>query len=269
MRLASVLTLAALAAVLMTAGCGARLSGDLQSRLLETEQGVTKPWNPSIYVQPAELPDRPLTAVMLPFRMQQAMEYGPFYAKELSRYVFEVWAQRKMFPIFEFLESSPFKSQEQAVALARAKGADLAVTGSVQQLLAGGELGATAVSFRMMIYDARSGQLLWSMAHAGSMEPGETREWVFLRTRSTVPHDPLFAIATELAYELSYPVKAWLTQGAQAHARAGKAETTLGDGAGVSGDCFDCPDPAPPPGAASQDFPGAHTGRVPIHEGTL
>lgn len=257
-------TLLAILAALFVSGCGVSTDYELASTpILTTEEWVQRPYEPAIYVQPAELPTRPLTAVFIPFRMQQAMNNGPYYAREVSRYVFEIWARERIFPVFEFLENQRFTGQANAVALARSKGADLAVTGSVQQLMAGGSAGKSELAMRLEIYDAYNGQLLWSISDAGSMQPEATKDFVLFLKRSSMPNDSLYAISASLAYSMSHPVKKWIQKGMEKQlAMERKEGTTLGDA------------PAQKPDQQGQepqgqDYQSGDTGRIPVSDSLL
>ncbi|WP_144233431.1 hypothetical protein [Oceanidesulfovibrio marinus] len=256
------ITLLALLAALLVSGCGVSADYDIASTpILTTEEWVQRPYEPAIYVQPAELPTRPLTAVFIPFRMQQAMNNGPYYAREVSRYVFEIWARERIFPVFEFLENQRFTGQANAIALARAKGADLAVTGSVQQLMAGGSAGRSELSMRLEIYDAYNGQLLWSISDAGSMQPEATKDFVLFLKRSSMPNDPLYAVSASLAYSMSHPVKKWIQKGLEKQlAMERKEGSTLDDAPSQSENGQE------PQG---QDFQSGDTGRIPVTESLL
>lgn len=253
-------TIFALLAALCIAGCGVSADYDLGSTpVLTTEEWVQRPYEPSIYVQPNELPSRPLTAVFIPFRMQQAMSDGPHYAREVSRYVFEIWARERVFPVFEFLENERFTGQARAVALARAKGADLAVTGSVQQLMAGGASGRSDLSLKLEIYDAYNGQLLWSIAHSGSMRPEYTKDYILFYKRTSMPADPLYAISASLGLSMSKPVKEWIQKGVEQQLAQERREgSALGD-----------PAPQGPHDIQSRDIPGGNTGRIPVNDSLL
>lgn len=262
-------TIFAFIAALLVTGCGVSADYDLGSTpVLSTEEWVQRPYEPSIYVKPAELPSRPLTAVFIPFRMQQSMEDGPYYAREVSRYVFEIWARERVFPVFEFLENERFTGQARAVALARSKGADLAVTGSVQQLMASGASGRSDLSLKLEIYDAYNGQLLWSMAHSGSMAAEFTKDYILFYKRSTMPADPLYAISASLGLSLSRPVKTWIEEGVrQQLAKEQREGSALGDPVPQSVQSGEGQEALPD--AQGQTIRSGDTGRLPVSDSLL
>ncbi|AGW14599.1 hypothetical protein [Megalodesulfovibrio gigas] len=202
------------AAALLTAGCSGS-SFDLASTpVLQIEPPVTVAYSPQVYVHPAQHAERPYTAVFLPFRMQQAMDHSSHYGREVARLFYQTWLSQKLFPVMEFEESISGQhanfGQSQAVAIARSKGADLAITGRVTRLLAGGSVGKSEVAIRLEIYDARSGQLVWSMAHSGSMESIQTHDYLVFFLRNNLPADPVYAITASIARNMAIPMQRWL-----------------------------------------------------------
>jgi len=221
----TMISLTFVAAALFAAGCSGS-SFDLASTpVLQIEPPVTVAYSPQVYVHPAQYAERPYTAVFLPFRVQQAMENSGHYGREIARLFYQTWLSQKLFPVMEFEEGISAQQagfgQAQAVAIARAKGADLAITGRVTRFLAGGSVGKSEVAIRLEIYDARSGQLVWSMAHSGSMASSETQDYLVFFLRNNLPADPTYAITASIARNMAMPVQRWLKPTSQqlAHQR--------------------------------------------------
>lgn len=181
-------------------GCGADLDLGSVPRLYY-EDFVYRPYRAQFYVTPSEHPSERLTAVILPFRVQQAMDGARHYGREITRVFYQTWLKHKVFPIFEYMEQTPFTGVDAALNAARSKGADLAVVGYVTQILAGGSVGASQLAIRVEIYEAASGAMLWSMAHFGQMKPEVTRDFLLFSAQARMPQDPMYAISTVIAYD--------------------------------------------------------------------
>lgn len=252
---------------LTLSGCAGSTADLASTPVLQTEPLVTVPYAPQIYVHPAGYAERPLTAVFLPFRMEQAMENSSHYGREIARFFHQTWLSEKLFPVMEFVEGAKVQGQQgsfgqaQAVAIARAKGADLAITGRVTRFLAGGGAGKSDMAIRLEIYDAASSQLVWSMAFSGAMENEFTQDYLLFLKRSNLPADPAYAITASIARNLARPMRSWLhptpAQLAKAQKRQREAagnqtvDSLLAPGAPA--DCLDC-----------QDYQHGSTGRVPV-----
>ncbi len=93
---------------------------------------------PLVYVQPAEHADGQLTAVFVPFRVTQPITDPEMIGYTQARVVWQTWLAKRIFSVMEFdAASGPFR-RDRAVALARARGADLAIGGFVTYYNAGG-----------------------------------------------------------------------------------------------------------------------------------
>ncbi len=198
---------------LSTAGCygPVEVDADIGSTAnVSVEEFVERPWQPQVFLHPQEKsPPRPLNALFFPFRLRQSMGNAGFYGREIARMFWQTWLREKVFPAVEFMENSAWKGGAAAVAEARARGADLAVGGEITQFMSGGTVGDSNLAIRLEIYDAVSGALIWSVAHAGQMRNRTTQDYILFTKTSKLPADPLYAITSALAWDLSKPVKEW------------------------------------------------------------
>jgi hypothetical protein len=178
-------------------------------RRVYVDQPVEQMAAPDIYIRPVNRPLMSQTILFIPFRISQAMEKTDLLEMELSRVFWRTWLAAGVSPVLAFDENGAWNGRQDAVERARAAGADLVAGGEITYLMFGGTEGRTAVSLRLSVIDAASGELLWSMAHAGQMQPGPTRDFVFFTQRSRMPADPTYAVMTTLAHETALPVRDW------------------------------------------------------------
>jgi len=197
--------------LLLLACAPVKIDLDVPDRaVFRVEEIVQRSWKPQIYVQPEDSPQRPLTAIIFPFKVRQAMKGSVHYGREISRVFWEVWLKQRVFSVFEFGENSPWQSGDSGVSAARAKGADLAIGGEITHMLAGGDMGNSQLSVRIEIYDTASGSLIWSISHAGILFHQGTKDWILFTVKSRMPNDPLYAISFALALDISKALNTWM-----------------------------------------------------------
>jgi hypothetical protein len=165
--------------------------------------------NPDVYVEPLSAPTTPMTAMIVPFQLTQNINYMKLLGDQVTKYVWQTWTRDRVFPKFLFEQAQVPMSTPQAVALARKRGVDLLVTGNVSYLLAGGTRGDTSISLSIDIFDVATGERLWSMAHGGRIETGQTRDYIFFAKQNRMPEDPVYAVATVLAADMGGMVTNW------------------------------------------------------------
>ena len=167
--------------------------------------------NPSVFVQPQNAPTRPFKAVILPFVVQQDVYNARHLSKQLTEVFANTWMQDQVFPAVYYEPSQEGLSNEQAILVARDRGADCVVVGRIAYLLDGGTRSDSGVSISFEILDVNSGQRIWSMAQSGRMDPDRSSDFVFFKRESRMPQDPMWAIMTALGHDTGGPIKKWNT----------------------------------------------------------
>ena len=169
--------------------------------------------SPEVHIYPAEIPPQAPTALMVPFKMMQAMppHEGEYLAQEVSRIFWQTWIKEEMLPVIEYDTSKQLYSLNRALAMARAKGADLLITGQVTYFISGGTAGFTQVAVRLEIYDVPSQGLLWSIVHGGNIQNKPTNDYIFFDSVSKLPADPVYAVCRTLAWDVAAIIKDWIS----------------------------------------------------------
>jgi hypothetical protein len=167
--------------------------------------------NPSVFVQPMNAPARPFKAVILPFTVEQDVYNARHLAKQLTDVFANTWMQDKVFPALFYEPTQEGLSKEQAILVARDRGADCVVTGRLAYILDGGTRSDSSVSLSFEIFDVNSGQRIWSMAQSGRMDPDRGSDFVLFKTENRLPQDPIWAIMTALAHDTGGPIRNWNT----------------------------------------------------------
>jgi len=199
--------LAALCLAALLGGCAANVQL-AQKPVLYVDEWVRRP-DPSIIVRPENSPISPLSAVIVPLRVAQSMDMRHEVGRGVTRVIWQTWLADKVFPGLAFDEQNHWTGPDAALKRHARSGADLVIGGTITNIMFGGTAGETTISLTLEIYDARTGALLWSMAHAGMMANAQTMDYILLDRVSRLPDDPLHAIVTVLAHELGEPVRLW------------------------------------------------------------
>ncbi|WP_277752581.1 OmpA family protein [Pseudodesulfovibrio senegalensis] len=153
---------------------------------------------------------QPLTALFLPFYMQEPTPDYQLLGDQIGGLFYENWRARQMFPIFEFAAGQTFRGRNNAIAMARSRGADLVVVGFVPHMISGSNLGDTDISLQVKIYETRTGALLFDMAQAGRIEFRGSRDWIVVSHEQRMPSSPLFKLVRSMADDMAVPVQSWL-----------------------------------------------------------
>lgn len=197
----------ALLAAVFLAACG--IEPKLTDKHTLYIDSWTKRNNPDVYVEPLQAPPVPIAALVVPFQVTQDIAGSQELGEQLTRVVWQTWTRDRVFPKLLYEASLRSATTPQAVAQARKMGCDVAVVGKFTYILAGGTRGDSGVSFTFDVIDVRTGERLWSMAHAGTMETGLTEDYIIFARKNRMPLDPLSAITATLAADMGGPITKW------------------------------------------------------------
>lgn len=165
---------------------------------------------PLVYVHPVENADRELTALFMPFRVTQPITDPEMVGYAQARTVWQTWLSKRLFSIMEFDgDHGPYR-RDIALKLARRKGADLAIGGFVTYYYPGGSDADSQVALQVEIYDAASGQLVWSMAQSALMPARKVNDYLIFATETRGPSDPMHALAKAMAEDMGDVIARWL-----------------------------------------------------------
>jgi hypothetical protein len=160
----------------------------------------------------AEAPERPsstpLTATVHPFALLQEVHDPAAVETAVTRLLVRRWSGDRVFLRTSFSGSTGQQPNEID------QPPDLIVTGTIPYLLVSGAKGTTVVALHLEIHDARTGELLWSMDHAGSIEAGLDQDYILVQTRPRPPLDPVAKILDVLARDMGEPLRSWSWAGA-------------------------------------------------------
>lgn len=185
----------------------------IEPKLTDSTKVYVDAWvkrnNPAVFVQPQNAPSRPFKAVVLPFKIQQDIPNGRDLSRQLTEVFCQAWMQDGVFPSLYFEPGMEGGTIEQAVLVGRDRGADCVVTGRINYILAGGTRSDSAVSLAFEIFDVSTGQRIWSMSHTGRIDIGKSEDFIFFKSETRMPQDPLWSIMTALAHDTGGPLKKW------------------------------------------------------------
>lgn len=164
---------------------------------------------PAVFIRPKNPPENPPTAIMLPFKMTMRVDDSRHVSRELGRMFHQQWLSDQVLPTLIYEDAYTWSTPKAAIRLARNKGADLVMGGEITRYMVGGSAGETFISLNYYIYDAATGHLIWSFAHAGRMYPDFTQDYILFTRKMRMPAEPVNTIMYSLAHDLAEPVKEW------------------------------------------------------------
>lgn len=186
------------------------LTGNLSTPFQILADNFVRRQPPSIYVQPQTALGYKPTALFVPLRMVQQMTDAVTFSDMLSRQIWQVWLSLNCFSTLEYApQAGPF-NRNAALALARRKGAQLLVGGVINHYMDGGANGESSVSLGIEIYDVKSGNLIWSIAQGGLMEPEQKHDFYLFEITERNPADPAGLITRSLAWDMGQLIRKWV-----------------------------------------------------------
>lgn len=154
-------------------------------------------------VTPASMGDAELRALILPFALRQDIAVRREVGREMADIFRLAWLQKRVFPVLEYDTARPWPGLTQALALARAKGANILVSGNVSQFFEGGGAGRTVIGLTVEIRWVPDGTLIWSAAQAAAMEGAPDQDFAVIRDRRRLPEHPTYAVMRALASSMA------------------------------------------------------------------
>lgn len=154
-------------------------------------------------VTPASMPDTGYRALILPFALRQDIAVRKDLGREMADIFRRAWLQKRVFGTMEFDPSRAWPGLDEALALARAKGANILVTGNVSQFYEGGGTGRTSIGVTAEVHWVPDGALIWSAAQAAAMEAGPAKDYVVVRSSTRLPEHPTYAVMRALSLSMA------------------------------------------------------------------
>jgi hypothetical protein len=154
-------------------------------------------------VTPASMPDTELRALILPFALRQDIAVRRDVGREMADVFRLVWLERRVFGTMEYDPTKPWPGLSAALALARAKGANILVTGNVSHFFEGGGAGRTSIGATVEIRWVPDGTLIWSAAQAAAMEGKPDEDYALFRSIRRLPENPTYAVMRGLSADMA------------------------------------------------------------------
>jgi OOP family OmpA-OmpF porin len=152
----------------------------------------------------------PLTAYFHPFIIQQESSDHAALSASFTQIFFNVWTEERLFSTMELAPGYGYQGYSSALESARRRGADLLVIGKVPYFYDGTTLDDSAVTIQMDVYDAGSGQLLWTMLQSSRIEQRNPDDYVVVVHETRMSHSPFNQMIRAIAKDMAVPLKAWL-----------------------------------------------------------
>jgi hypothetical protein len=154
-------------------------------------------------VVPHEVPESGLRALILPFAVRQDISVRKDVSREMTDIFRLAWLNRRVFEVMEYEPSAPWPGLGQAMAQARAKGANILVSGHITQYFEGGRTGRTSIGVTVEIHWVPDGSLVWSAAQAATMEGAPDKDFALFRSSRRLPENPTYAVMRTLSESMA------------------------------------------------------------------
>lgn len=209
--------------LLFTGGCatvGERVDFQVGSLPVVYVDEWTRRDPPTVYVYPRDASGMEPSVYFVPFRVTQKITDPEMIGYTAARTVYNTWLSMELFSVMEFApEHGPYR-RDRALAMARARGADLLVGGFVTYYLTGGSTSESQVALQVEIYDTASGELVCSMAQSALMPARATRDYLIFATKTRLPSDPMYAMTRTVAQDMGGLLQGWFGSGTKQDGRA-------------------------------------------------
>ena len=182
-----------------------------------------------VMVHPNVNLEKPPTALFVPLGLTQAMRDSLPVSQGISYQVWQQFLQKGTFSTLELASIAPPYRVEAALPLARQMGADMLLGGYITYYLDGGQTGNTKISLQLEVYDTQSGEMLWSIAHAGLLPHQAARDFILFEVKDRMPADPMGAVIAAVAGDMAELLHMWTDPSAYEHHK--RAKTPRGDSA--------------------------------------
>ncbi len=163
-----------------------------------------------VYVKPDGMVTDPLRGLFVPLRVTQDIAQPRHISRNLSRQIWQVWLAQQAFAVLEYDDSFVPHKVSDALAAARAKGANVLVGGYISHYLDGGNAGKSAVSIQIEMYEVASGNLIWSMGQGGAMEKQQATDLFALGVQQRMPEDAAGLMVRSVGYDMGMKIKHWV-----------------------------------------------------------
>ncbi|NCD24959.1 MAG: hypothetical protein EOL86_05125 [Deltaproteobacteria bacterium] len=154
-------------------------------------------------VTPEIMPGDGLRALVLPFAVRQDVAVRKDVGRELGDIFRLAWLESRIFSALEYDPAQPWPGLDQALALAKARGANVLITGNVSQFFEGGGTGRTSIGATVEVHWVPTSTLIWSAAQAAMMEGQPDKDHVVVRTTRRLPDHPTYAVMRGLAVSMA------------------------------------------------------------------
>ena len=154
-------------------------------------------------VTPLSMPDTEFRALILPFALRQDVAVRRDVGREMADIFRLSWLEKRVFGTMEYSPSQAWPGLDQALALARARGANILVSGNVSQFFEGGATGRTSIGATVEVHWVPDGTLVWSAAQAAAMESGPAKDYVVVRSNVRLPEHPTYAVMRALSLSMA------------------------------------------------------------------
>lgn len=206
------------------------LTGDFATPFQIQIDNFVRRQPPAVYVAAANPLGHKPRAMFVPLRMMQQMSNNAVtFSDLLSREVWQVWLGQGAFQTLEYAPNAGPFEPNRALALARRQGAEVLVGGYINHYMDGGNNGESSVSLTIEVYDVKTGNMIWQISEAGSMEGQKKHDFYLFTINERNPADPSGLITRSLAWDMGKIMQKWVNPYAGDNTKSSTWDKIMGD----------------------------------------
>lgn len=149
------------------------------------------------------------TALFVPLGIVQDMRDERAISLGVSRIIWQTFLTEQTFSTLEMADMNPPYKVENALGLAKAKGAEIMIGGYITYFLDGGPNGDSKIAIKLDAYHVDTGALLWSLSHSGTLAYETYEDFIFFERNKQMPTDPMSTLVYIVGSDLAKTIYPW------------------------------------------------------------
>lgn len=159
----------------------------------------------------ANLEEKP-TALFVPLGLVQNNRDHEAISRGVSRLIYESFLQEETFAALEYNDAViPYRTEDM-LPLAREKGAEYLIGGLINQYYDGTNTGDSRFAMQLFVYQADSGDLMWSVNHSGVLPYKPVADYGLFKVKSRMPVNSMTTLISAVGDELARLLHYWTDQ---------------------------------------------------------
>lgn len=162
-----------------------------------------------VYSRPEKPHYGPLSALFYPFHVTQTMHKSSDWGRQIAKGIWQNWTSLQIFPSMVYDDTLTYRGLEDALFIARSRGYDLLVVGTVPYLYLGHTMDDSALTVQVKIYETKRGQMVCSFEQSGRVEKKMDDDFIVVKRQHRMPDSAFYKIVQAIATDMAVPLTSW------------------------------------------------------------